>query len=184
MIVLQFSGPLNSSDASASGNYTMVTVPKGKKSKSKVVKISRATYNSANDAVTLMTAKKLVLNPPIKLTINSTSLLDSRDHSLSGNFAVTLNKGGAAVTSAVRLDAVKNPTAHVVDALLAWGVPPRLPSKAGMITRHCPQRDSRHEPEGLRVLYEPGMEPIRQSNSFTRFRQPGLADDPRRCVAC
>ncbi|MGZ6043662.1 MAG: hypothetical protein ACXWNW_03825 [Isosphaeraceae bacterium] len=105
VIVLQFSGALNPGDAQAIGNYSLVTIPSNKKQKSKAVALSQATYNPVNNTVTLVTRSALVLNPPLKLTINAAGLLDSLGRPLDGNHdgqpegncVVTLSKSGATI---------------------------------------------------------------------------------------
>ena len=59
VIVLQFSGGLNAADASLLHNYTLATVPQGKKQKSKNVALLRAKYKVSNNTVTLRTVKTL-----------------------------------------------------------------------------------------------------------------------------
>ena len=79
--------------------------PANKKQKSKAVAISQATYNPANNTVRLVTRSPLVLNPPLKLTINAARLLDTlgrpldgdHDGQPGGNFVATLSKRGATI---------------------------------------------------------------------------------------
>ena len=105
VIVLQFSGALNAGDAQSIGDYSIVTIPSTKKHKSTVVALSQATYNAAINTVRLLTRKPLVLNPPLKLTINGAGLLDSlgrpldgnRDGQPGGNCVATLSKSGATI---------------------------------------------------------------------------------------
>jgi hypothetical protein len=85
VIVLQFSESLNSVDAQLINTYNIVTVPQTKKQRSRSVAISRATYNATALTVTLATQKKLVLNPPLKLTISAAALLDALNRPLDGN---------------------------------------------------------------------------------------------------
>jgi hypothetical protein len=85
VVVLQFSGSLNSADAQMISTYNLVTVPAKKKQRSKSVAISRSTYNSQALTVTLTTRNALVLNPPLKLTIRAAALLDSLNRPLDGN---------------------------------------------------------------------------------------------------
>jgi MBG domain (YGX type) len=108
-IVLQFSEALDAADAQNINAYTMVTVPKNKKQKSKPVRLSAASYNSSAFTVTLFTRKTLVLNPPIDLTVKAASLLDALNRELDGNdsgqpganFTAILSRAGTSVTSAV-----------------------------------------------------------------------------------
>ena len=107
VIVLQFSEALNSVDAQLISAYNLVTVPLKKKQRARPVVISRATYNSQTLTVTLLTRKKLVLNPPLKLTIIAADLLDTQNHPLDGNdsgqsganYVATISKRGFTVTS-------------------------------------------------------------------------------------
>ncbi len=85
VIVLQFSEALNQADAQNKGAYSLVTVPKTKKQKSKPVAIAKASYNQFKFTVTLYTSKPLVLNPPLRLTITAARLLDALGRPLDGN---------------------------------------------------------------------------------------------------
>jgi MBG domain (YGX type) len=85
VIVLQFSGALNAGNAQSIGDYSLATIPSSKKQKSKPVALSQATYNTGNNTVRLVTRKPLVLNPPLKLTIDSAGLLDSLGRPLDGD---------------------------------------------------------------------------------------------------
>jgi len=99
VIMLQFSGALNAGSARGIGNYSLATIPSNKKQKSKPVAISQATYNPANNTVRLVTRSPLVLNPPLKLTLNAVGLLDNLGRALDGdhdgqpggNFVATLS---------------------------------------------------------------------------------------------
>ena len=123
VIVLYVSGVLNAGDADNPGNYNLITVARGKK-RSKGVAISGASYNAATNTVTLTTAKKLVLNPPLRLTVNSGGLLDILGRPLNGNgqpggdFVATLTPAGATVESAVVLSQERAFRDDVVDAVL------------------------------------------------------------------
>ena len=85
VIVLHFSGSLNAADAQNLGNYSLATIPSRKKQKSKPVALFQATYDPANNTVRLVTRKPLVLNPPLKLTINAAGLHDSLGRPLDGD---------------------------------------------------------------------------------------------------
>jgi hypothetical protein len=93
VIVVQFSGALNPGDAHSTSNYTLTTIPANKRQKSQSVALSQTQYNASTNTVTLITRKPLVLNPPLRLTLNAARLLDSYSHSLSGNCVATLSKG-------------------------------------------------------------------------------------------
>jgi hypothetical protein len=92
VIVVQFSGALNPGDAQSTSNYTLTTIPANKRQKSQPVALSQAQYNATTNTVTLITRKPLVLNPPIRLTMNAARLLDSYGDPLSGNSVATLSK--------------------------------------------------------------------------------------------
>jgi hypothetical protein len=93
VIVVQFSGAMNADDAQSTGSYRLTTIPTNKRQKSKSVALSKAQYNASTNTVTLITRKPLVLNPPIRLTLNAARLLDSHGRSLSGKSVATLSKG-------------------------------------------------------------------------------------------
>jgi len=107
VIVLQFSEALNSADAQMINSYNLVTVPIKKKQHSKSVAIALASYNASRYTVTLTTRKKLVLNPPLKLTIIAVALLDAFNRPLDGNdsglpganYVATISKGHVTVDS-------------------------------------------------------------------------------------
>ena len=92
-------------DAQCIGNYTLATILSNKTQKSMAVALSQATYNPVNNTVTLVTRSALVLNPPLKLTINAAGLPDSLGRPLDGNHdgqpggncVVTLSKSGASI---------------------------------------------------------------------------------------
>ncbi len=100
VIVLQFSGALAQASADLIRNYSLATIPSGKKQESKPVALSQATYNATNNTVTLVTRNPLVLNPPLKLTVNAGGLLDmlgrpidgDGDGQPGGNYVTTLHK--------------------------------------------------------------------------------------------
>jgi hypothetical protein len=92
MIVVQFSGGLNRSDAAYLGNYTLGTVPTGKNWTSRKVILSHATYDATHNTVTLRTLKKLVPTVRLQLTIKSPGLMDSFGRPLSGGLVSTISK--------------------------------------------------------------------------------------------
>jgi len=128
VIVLQFSEALNAANAQNLATYNLVTVPKSKKQKGTAVKLAKASYDSTTFTVTLTTRKPLVLNPPIKLTVEAASLLDTLGRPLDGgtNFVATLTKKGASVTSAISLARTDGLSVTAVDALLEAGFSPDL----------------------------------------------------------
>jgi hypothetical protein len=129
-IVLQFSEALDSADAQHISAYTLVTVQKNEKQKSKPVPISRANYNSLAFKVTLLTRKPLALNPPLDLTVKAASLLDALGRELDGNdsgqsganFTAVLSKAGTSVTSARPLARIGGLSSRAVDAVLTAGL--------------------------------------------------------------
>ncbi len=129
-IVLKFSEALDSADAQNLSAYTLATVPKNKKQKSKPVPFSSATYSSSASTVTLLTRKTLSLSAPLDLTIQASSLLDALGRELDGNdsgqpganFTAVLTKGGTTVTSAREKVRIGGLSTHAVDAVLAAGL--------------------------------------------------------------
>jgi hypothetical protein len=93
VIVLQFSGAVNAAGAQSTSSYRLATVPANKRQKSQSVALSQAPYNAATNTVTLITRKPLVLNPPLRLTVNAGRLLDNLGRPLCGNCVATLSKG-------------------------------------------------------------------------------------------
>jgi hypothetical protein len=92
VILVQFSEAMNAGDAQSTSSYSLTTIPASKRPKSHSVKLSKALYNASTNTVTLITRKPLVLNPPIKLTMNAARLFDSYGDALSGNSVATLSK--------------------------------------------------------------------------------------------
>ncbi len=131
VIELQFNQPMNAVNAQNIQIYGLVTVPKSKKQKSKPFPLAKASYNPSTFTVTLTTRKSLVLNPPLKLTVQALALLDALGRPLNGgvNFVAVLSKAGAAVASAVPLPRSSGLTAAAVDAVLEAGWRPRLHSR-------------------------------------------------------
>ncbi len=126
VIVVQFSEALNMGAAQNTDSYSLGTIPKSKKQKSKAVLLASASYNPSTFTVTLTTRKALVLSPPLDLTITAAGLLDALGRPLSANSVATLTKGGATVASAVPLVQAKGLSAEVVDAVLGAGFRPEV----------------------------------------------------------
>jgi hypothetical protein len=84
VIVVQFSGALNPGGAQSISSYTLTTIPANKRQKRQSVALSQAQYNATTNTVTLITRRPLVLNPPIRLTLNAARLHDSYGNPLSG----------------------------------------------------------------------------------------------------
>ena len=122
-IVLQFSEALDSATAQSISSYTLATVPKNSKQKSKPVTLSSASYNSSAFTVTLLTRKALSLNPPLELTVEAASLRDTLGRELDGddsgqpgsNFTADLSKSGPSVTSAKALLPIGGRWSQTVD---------------------------------------------------------------------
>jgi predicted outer membrane repeat protein len=129
-IVLQFSEALDSAAAQSISSYTLATVPKNTKHKSKPVQISHASYNASAFTVTLRTRKTLALKPPLALTVKAASLLDALGRELDGNdsgqsganFTAVLRKAGTIVTSTRPLARIDGLSSHAVDAVLEAGM--------------------------------------------------------------
>ncbi len=129
-IILQFSEALDSAAAQSISSYTLATVPKNTKQKSKPVQISHASYNASAFTVTLLTRKTLALKPPLELTVKAASLLDALGRELDGNdsgrsganFTAVLSKAGTSVTSTRPLARIGGLSSHAVDAVLEAGI--------------------------------------------------------------
>ena len=131
VIVLQFSGALNASDAQ---NRLLYGLAPETDTKKHVIKLGKAVapataiYNASANTVTLTPKKALVLNPPEQLTINSSGLLDSLGRALDGNddglpggkFIATLSKQGI-TTARVGGEPSSRLAAPAVDHLLDQG---------------------------------------------------------------
>jgi hypothetical protein len=129
-IVLQFSEALDPATAQSISSYTLATVPKNKKQRSKAVPLSQAIYNSSAFTVTLVTRQKLELSPSLELTVKAASLLDALGRELDGNssgqsganFTAVLSKKGANVTSARPRARISGLSPRAVDAVLEAGL--------------------------------------------------------------
>jgi hypothetical protein len=112
-ISLQFNQAINAAAAMNLHNYSLVTVPKNKKKKGKPVALKEADFNALSSLLTLITRKPLVLNPPLKLTINTAGL------GLPGpNLVELLTRSGATPISVVRLVKAGGHGVHAVHAVL------------------------------------------------------------------
>ncbi len=125
VIVVQFSEAFDVGVAQNSNNYSLFTIPKSKKQKSKAVPFKSPSYSASALTVTLTTRKVLVLSPPLKLTIVAAGPSDSTGLPLASNVAVKLTTGGASISRAAPLAAARGLPAHVVDAVLSTGFRPR-----------------------------------------------------------
>ncbi len=105
VIVIQFSESMNASTVEDLLNYSLVTVPPKRNEKIKAVSIASATYSPGAFTVDLATRKPLVVNPPLKLTIIGSGVLDSYGDPLAGdgsgtpgtNAVVIITRTGAAI---------------------------------------------------------------------------------------
>jgi MBG domain (YGX type) len=138
VIVVQFSEALNMGAAQNIRNYSLGTIPKSKKQKSKPVVLASASYKPSTSTVTLTTRKALVLNPPLDLTITAAGLLDALGRPMSATYMVKLSKGGATVSSAAPLVQAKGLSAEVVDAVLSEGFRPETGRAYSTMTGHRP----------------------------------------------
>jgi hypothetical protein len=116
-VVVTFSGAVNSAEADLTGTYRLATA--GKKGSyiaknAQVIKLKSASFNAANDTVTLTPKKAFALTKPVQLVVNGTppsGLHDSFGRFIDGgnNSIAILRRGGAtievvaAVESAARL---------------------------------------------------------------------------------
>jgi predicted outer membrane repeat protein len=111
VIDVRFSGQLNAGSADNLAVYTLNTVPQGKKHTTKPVGLIRAIYATATETVMLIPKKSpIALSPPLILTINGSSLLDSLGRLIDGNddgqpggsYKAILSKVGTTVIRSVR----------------------------------------------------------------------------------
>jgi hypothetical protein len=110
VIVLQLSEAVNAAGADNKATYSLVTIPSKKKQKSKAVALSKAVYSptSSGSEITLYTKKRLVLSPPLLLTVMASGIIDSMGRELDGNdssqsgtnYVATISKSGVKVDSA------------------------------------------------------------------------------------
>ncbi len=150
VIALQFSAALNASDAQNLGVYSLVTVAKSKKQKSKPVALASASYNATTFTVTLVPRKALVLSSPIELTINAAGLLDALGRPLNNgtNVVAVLSKSG------VTLNAPTMIRADVRLALDSSAVDAVIEREATIGSRH-PIRLQPSIPADLAVVHRP-----------------------------
>ena len=91
VIVIGFSGGLNAAEASSIGEYQLIVAGKKKSFTAKNAKnlpLASAVYSAANNAVTLTTKKKLVLNKLMELVVDAnppSGLQDTSGRSIDGN---------------------------------------------------------------------------------------------------
>jgi hypothetical protein len=129
-IVLQFNEALDAATAQKINSYSLATMPKNKRQKSKPVALSKATYDASTFTVTLFTKKALALNPPLSLTVKAASVLDSLGRELDGNdsgqpggnFTAILSKAGVTVTSSRALARSGSLSSVAVDRALESGI--------------------------------------------------------------
>jgi hypothetical protein len=102
---LHYSGAIDPADADNLGAFGLATIPKKKKQKSEPVALAGASYEATDFTLILTPRKRLVLNPPIRLTVLAAGLLDAEGRPLDGgeNLTVVLSPSGARVTNAVPL---------------------------------------------------------------------------------
>jgi hypothetical protein len=105
VIDLHFSGAIDPADADHLGAFSLTTIPKKKRQKSKPVALAGASYQPTDFTLLLTPRKRLVLNPPIRLTVFAAGLLDAEGRPMAGDDTVTvvLSPSGARVMSAVPL---------------------------------------------------------------------------------
>ena len=88
VLVLTFSGALDSGSAVALGNYRLGTAGKDKKFGTKddvLTKFSKATYDSRLHTVTLTPRKSLVFTKPLQIRVNFGGLRDSSGRLIDGD---------------------------------------------------------------------------------------------------
>jgi parallel beta-helix repeat protein len=105
-IAVRFNEALNVAEAQNLSEYSLATIPKNKKQKSKPVALSSASYNPAAFTVTLLTRKPLVLSRPLDLTVKAVDYLG------------VLSKSGASEVNARASVGIGSLPADIVDAVL------------------------------------------------------------------
>jgi hypothetical protein len=103
VIDLHFSGAMDPADAHKLGAFDLTAIPRKKKQEGKPVALAGASYEATDFTLILTPRKRLVLNPPIRLTVLAAGLLDAEGRPLDGgfNYVVVLSPSGARVTKAV-----------------------------------------------------------------------------------
>ncbi len=163
VIVLQFSEALNAADAQNLAAYSLATVAKSKKQKSKPVALAEASYSAAAFTVTLTPRKALVLNPPLQLTLQAASLLDALGRPMNNgvNLVAMLSKSGATVTSDVSLARTSGLAAHAVDAVIEREA--TLGSRRPALARLSSHTNSGHSREPGDSFITPRWRPFHSS---------------------
>jgi hypothetical protein len=103
VIALHFSGALDAADVDDLSVFGLKTIPK-KKRPSTPVALAGASYNPTKFALILTPGQRLVLNPPIRLTVFAAEPLDAQGRPLDGgdNFGALLSATGVRFASAVQ----------------------------------------------------------------------------------
>jgi predicted outer membrane repeat protein len=111
VIDVRFSGQVNAAPADNLAVYTLTTVPQGRRHMTRPVGLSRAIYASATETVMVIPKKSpIALRPPLILTINGSTLLDSLGRAVDGNgdgqpggiYKAMLSKAGVITIKSVR----------------------------------------------------------------------------------
>jgi hypothetical protein len=133
-IVVDFSGGLNAAVAQATGIYRLVMAGKRGSFTAKnarVIKLKAASYNAANDTVTLVPRKPFALTKKVQLQVDGVPpsgledslgrFIDGAHHGQAGsNAVVILSRGGVSLTALAVGSAggANSVSAATVDALL------------------------------------------------------------------
>ncbi len=156
VLELQFSSPVNASDAGNLAAYSLESVTTNKKHHTitKPIPLTAASYSAATSAVILAPRGKLP-NQTMQLTVIASLIEDANGHSLAGtssgqpgtNFTATLNSRGVLSRSEVRATArIRAVSAEAFDALMVAG---RFSTaRRSHHPREAENRVTRHEDHG------------------------------------
>ena len=130
-IVIQFSGSLNSTQASSLAAFHVFSgkVKKGHTTFSKPVLLSSAIYNASAHTVSLLPKSKLNLAQPEQLRVTAALLTDAYGRPIDGNHdgqpggdaVITITKKGITIAMVESRSRVASLTAAAVDSLLETG---------------------------------------------------------------
>jgi hypothetical protein len=140
-IIVDYSGPVNSSEADSVATYRLATSGKNGSFTAKnamVLKLKSAAYDTALDAVTLTPKKAFALTKPVQFVINGQSLEDSTGQLIDGgndgqagsDYVTILQRTATAVTPALAPKTVRAIPAPVTILRRTIVMPARTPTPA------------------------------------------------------
>jgi hypothetical protein len=140
-IIVDYSGPVNSSEADSVATYRLATPGKKGSFTAKnamVLKLKSAAYDAALDAVTLTPKKAFALTKPVQFVINGQSLEDSTGQLIDGgnddqagsDYVSILQRTATAVTPALAPKTVRAIPAPVTILRRTIVMPARTPTPA------------------------------------------------------